>query len=741
MAQDLIQSALWPGVTGFLSGSGTCSHGISPSTFQLQTTPEVGALPLPFGDLRLTDGLHPALVIRGCRLNLTTAHMGPEGQTLLLEIQDRRWRWAGYGAVDGRFNRMDSNGKLVPWDIRSPYELAVMCLDAMDEPNYIINLPQGLSQADGKDLNRYLRLGENFRQSLANAPVTWDRTPPAQALARLCEFFGCRVVMQYTFDRVLIVPLGVGSSLPDLPSEVIAPSVRLPPAPSVAGVAGTVRYQARFALEAVGKEWDGSHLPINLLSYAPRSQAAPQITTVTFTGTLPPAGLELQFSWTPLVGAPYTEVAVRSTDPGITIIAARYAAIVAAINANAALSGLLTASVSGNVLTLTGKTNGQNFAVSPTQPLGGAPAYQPKVVQVARPGGGDWSTCPPPSFTGVLATDRLSTIEARRLAQASVFKCYRIKAVSPFTGLPPLKVPLYGEIKRRQQIILQPSCPEQITPQARIAGGVNKGALLPEGQLNGGILPPFYSGYSRDRQNFVFGAVSRLQCGGSVFWLPKVADGGTVVQNTKPTDRVFVEFATDPIEQMIVFNDYVFASALGGGGWIAEPELVLEAGCLVCDPNTDAPSRWLQSVGIGGLAPPEWAIHDDIQVGVIGTYTDDHGLTGYTLVGDKDANARAQYYINGMTIQYQLQPGLTRQYPGIISLDCDGAIQQVSWSFGEGGPTTIASLNLEHSSIIPPFPARRLKENLPPNKAAAAANAAEAAFTLKTIPRPSGAVQ
>jgi hypothetical protein len=83
-----------------------------------------------------------------------------------------------------------------------------------------------------------------------------------------------------------------------------------------------------------------------------------------------------------------------------------------------------------------------------------------------------------------------------------------------------------------------------------------------------------------------------------------------------------------------------------------------------------------------------------------------------------------------------LAPGLTRQYPGIIPIDCDGAIQQVSWRIGPGGPTTIASMNCEHSDYVPDLPARRLRENLAPNQAAAASNLVERAIIEKVLPKP-----
>lgn len=730
----LIQSATWPGVLGVESCEGTISHGISPATFVLRTIPQV-ANPAPFGDLVLTDGKN-TVWLRGCKLHAVDGTLDGRGQSVVLELLDRRWRWGEYGQVSGRYCRPDAHGKMVPWTIRSPRELAELCLREMGESNYLIDLPQGLSKKDGADLDRYLRLGENFPQTLANAPVVWDYSPPAQVLARLAEYFGRRVIYQPVVDRVLIATLGVGVNLPDLGSEVIAPSVKIPEAPIGVGVAGTVRIQARFALEAVGREWDGTYLPINDLSYAPRFPAANQITSLSFLGGTPTT-LIVTFTWQPLAGGPQQTAAVTASG---STIADLWGALRNGIYANPLLQPMMLVSINGDAVQFSGIREGQGFTVSFTQVSPGPNRYKLTVGQVGRPGGGDWSTCPPPLFTSVLATERLSRLEAQQRARATVFKCYRVKNVDPAKGYGagPLELPWFGKIKRRQQIVLLPSRVEQVVPQARVEGGTDKGALLPEGQLTGGILPDFYNGMAKDRDPAVYGAVSRFV--GTVNWAPVPVGGGSPY-NTAPTDKVYVPFDTDPVEQMIIFGDYVYMNDFAGGGWVKEPSLVLETGCLVCDAETDQIVRWRWERHLGGPAPMLWSIREDAEVGVIGKYNQNHKLAGFETINKEDADARASYYLSAMTIPFQLSAGVVRRYPGILPIDPDGLRQQVSWSIGPAGPTTIASANSEHSPSVPSYPARRLRENLPPSQAAAAANLAERAQSLKNLPRPGGAVQ
>lgn len=731
----LIQDVVWPGVIGTESCTGTISHGISPSTFVLVTAPQV-ARPQVFGDLVLRDGTHGAVNLRGCKLSHLTGRTDSGGQSYVLEIQDRRWRWQGAGAVSGRFNRLEEkNGKLVPWSLRSPFELAVICLQALGEPAYEINLPIGLSKKDGADLDRYLRLGENFKQSLANPPQTWDYSPPAEVLARLADYFGCRVIYQPTQDRILIASLGEGAALPNGPSDLIVPAIKIPDLPAGIGVAGAVRIQARFQLEAVGLEWDDTYLPINDVSYAPRRKAATQITTLTYVGTavMPPA-LTVRFDWQPLTGGP--DQTVRFIPAGNTI-AAVWAGLQSLILTEPLLAAIILPSYSGSVFQFTGNGVGQAFSVTFTQGNGQA-NFAVVVAQVGRPGGGDWSTCPPPSFAGALETDRLSRLEVLQRARQSVFKCYRLKLVNPLTGKPPFKLPWFGTVKRRQQILLQDKKVEQVVPQARVAGGTNQGALLPEGQLSGGILPEFYGGFSRSQNAVVYGAVSRFI--GSVTWIPFPLDGGSP-HNTRPSDRVYVDFAFNPFEQLITFSDYVYATDFSGGGSVRAASLILETGCLVCDYDTDQIVRWTWERPLAGGAPKLWQVHDDAEVGIVGTYVGPSGpnlrlqLHGYTTLNKADADARANYALDAMMIPLQLTGGDVRQYPGILPIDVDGAIQQITWRVGPEGPSTTASRNSEHSPNVPAYPARRLKENLPPNQAAKAANAIERADTEKRFGR------
>ncbi|MFO0937824.1 MAG: hypothetical protein U0798_15070 [Gemmataceae bacterium] len=63
---------------------------------------------------------------------------------------------------------------------------------------------------------------------------------------------------------------------------------------------------------------------------------------------------------------------------------------------------------------------------------------------------------------------------------------------------------------------------------------------------------------------------------------------------------------------------------------------------------------------------------------------------------------------------------------GVVKVDPDGLVQQVSFSIGPGGIHTMASTNSEFSTVLPSYSARRMRENLAANPLAALANIKDA---------------
>lgn len=732
---DQYQSVFWPGVAACDSCEYTNSHGITPGRAILITYPSF-ADPDEFGDLAFTDGKN-AVAIVDCKVEkMTTQYSNSSGVSYILEIVDRRWRWAT-GQITGHYNQKDSNGKLVPWTIRSPKELAQLCLDAMGENNPYVNLPNGLGKAAGANVEKYLRLGENYPQTLTNPEVVWDHTNPAQALVRLIEPFGCRLIYQHVFDRIVITTLGTGLPFGSLPAESLAPNIDAPPAPAALAAFSVdpVKIQCRFLLQAVGKEWDGSYVPINQLSYAP-SMTTGENMVVAIEETGDGTGKALYVSiYFKLQDGSQSSVSVSSLTTGTN--ASKYSAIAAALNADPGFAKVMRAMAFATGVNIRYNIKG-TFSIQVLDPATGAASDWVKVT-IITPGGekvNTWASCLPPLWGGIQATDRLSVQEARGLADESVFRCYRILNRDPHDiNTPydkpgrPLKLPWYGLIKRRQQIVLQDTKVEQVVPAPRIPGAINKGNSggIKNGKIipNGGVLPEFYNGYSRAQSATVTGSVWKKMGSSTVlYWIDPDKPG----ENTDEKERVFVGFTIDAVEQFVKFNGPVwhYRPGVGSAAYADEPKLTLETGVYVLDANNNQFVKWEQYLKLpNGAGPIEWFPLEDMKVGIIGKYGMQNVAAGFDYDGVQDANQRAGFYLRGQATKYQLKAGDIRQLIGIYPFDPDGYCQQVTLKVGPGGPTTILSGNTEYHPFIPPYPARRRPENLPADKTNEIANKAE----------------
>lgn len=708
------------------------------------------AVPAEFGDLTFYDSFNNPVVIKNCHATVLTGRYTPtEGQTYILEGEDERWMWR-YSAISGRYNATDQRKKLVPWTIQSPQELATMLIQAFwDGPFDVSILPNKLDSTAGQNLNRWLQLGENLPQSYTNPETIWDYTTPAEALERLVNMYGCRTVYQPIARNVLIAKIGEGDDLPlgPLGTELTAPNVStVGAAPSsLVAVGAPVRVQLRMLLEPVAPEWHGAFYPINLLSYSPIGSNTPQKSAIysTSPGGADPGTMVCAYcSYVDPATGKENGAGACINNSGTSTVTQMLTALGVKLLAYPNLKKYISVTIDGGGLQLNFQAN-ISFNLQAYTTDGSECYYGVNTTQLWSKGTASWANCPPPHFMGVQATPQLSLNDARSLAADNVWKCYRIRNVDIVTLKTGLVIPYYGTLQRIQQLILQPKKVALITPQARIPGGINKGATVvaPAGEPNQGIFPEFYNGYANEQEATVRGSISVNI--GNVFWASNPAALGGLFggdPNTQPTDRVYVPFDIVPEEQMIKFHDYVYRMGMGGGanGYIRAPELTLETGCLLLDADNNQVVRWEIEQALGGNAPPYYEIHDDISVGVIGNYNPDNTFVSgnnYTLADLADAESRAQYYLTAMAIPFQLKTGQTKSYIGIVGIDPNGLIWQVTYSVGSGASTK-ASTNSEHSPVVAPLPARRRAENLPPNASAAAANLLANQLTNTVLPNP-----
>lgn len=639
--------ALWPGVVGESSATYTISHGITPGVIILTINPQPG----PFaneGDMVFEDGVSK-IVLKGCKLSAVKRNGSVTGGWAdTLEILDRRWKWT-LGAISGTFNILDDNKKLLGWSIRSPTELATLCLAAMGETNYSINLPPGINSTQG---------AISFAVSPpwmgvtpvtgTNPPINWEAEVPANALSQLCNTFGRRVIWQWRKNAVLIDVPGQGAPLPPGSISTESPSIKSAMVPSGIGVIGSpTRYQSRFLLEPVGEEWHGGLVPINQLSYAPLLDARVSIYNILMNPGegIGVAGLGTQ--WTislALAGEEAIDAGAATLFTTNTLVGDTVSSIadrlVALVNGHIFWSGEVTATKEAGTdyvwIKITGKNPNadpsiRNFtcrAIDGPVTFGGT--FMSVLFQVGagqRPG---WDFCYPPN--GFINSVRevpgtLTKIEAVGLASKSVWKTFRI--VANEDGSLPLQVPAYGPLVRRQQIILENTKVQQIVPPTDFFNQFVTDQQLQEQALN------FYNGYSHNMPLAVYGSVAVLTTE-QLLW-----PGINPATNTDPDRQILASFSVDPVNQVVYCNDrYCYKDV---DGVITDPKLVLETGytirnaasnaleCFVVTkpfPNLVRAPTGRDSSGLSTGFSTEAAsrtnyafqTHSDVQVGVIGTY-------------------------------------------------------------------------------------------------------------------------
>lgn len=722
----LIPNVSWPGITnGVRSFRYDCVHGISPNVALIVTNPQPKP-PAGFGNLHWSDG-KMGMALSNCKLSRMTPSFGPGGYIFTLEILDRRWQWA-HGTFPnggGKYNQLDPNGKLIPWTIRSPNELALICLQAMGETQFRIEgLPKGLGSRDARRVTKYLETGQNYPLTAANPPVNWEGVPPAVALAELCDRYGCRVIFQPGGDRLLIQRQGVGKPLSSGGSLAQANvSMAAPETPVAVGVYGAAsQYQMRLALEPVALEWDGSnhYVPLDLVSYAPMADPVPtkQITTAT---VLPLADAASTIIDLILEGVKYTGAGVVALFNEI-LRREVYKA-----------GNVIVTMTAANQLTLTAKQPGVSFSAQGKIYAGTTDRnrFDCRIVQYPATPYPDWSKAAPPYFNGIQATDRLSLAEARDLSRRSVWRAFRVmdedvefahanarlRRQGYSAPYKPIIVPGYGKIRNRRQLAISAFKVDQVVPSPRLAGQLQRAGELAADTLSGGILPEYYNGIARNRVARAYGEYAKQI--GSVAWNTQAKlnnDKGTLLKE---------EFQVDPFAQVIIFAEPIYKlNDQGGQGVFVDPELVLECAVTVCDPVTWSERRpeYTRAI-IGGVAPPEYMIAEDVIANFVGEYDERNHLKKVSRPPeDADGPRRAEEYVRSMAAKYQTTAAQTQTWNGVNKIDPDGLVQQVKWEISPAGIYTTAGTNSEFSTYLPGYGTRRQRENLAANPNAALAN-------------------
>lgn len=226
-------------------------HGTQPSAITVVTSPS-GILGLSTSpqDCQFSY-LGTVARFPDCIIDTSSVDYHEGGQRMVVRILDHRWRWQNTArAYTLAANRRvpGSTKNIIRGSRIGAREIGTRLLRAANENRFDIRL---LPEADYPE-------------------IEIDGTvPPMIELEQLADLYGLRICYSPQDRRVAIVRPGQGNPMPPDPAFP-AISINPPEVPDEILIVGDeVRFQARWVLEAVGKEKDGSYRPLDKLSYKP----------------------------------------------------------------------------------------------------------------------------------------------------------------------------------------------------------------------------------------------------------------------------------------------------------------------------------------------------------------------------------------------------------------------------------------------------------------------------------------
>jgi hypothetical protein len=270
---------------------------------------------------------------------------------------------------------------------------------------------------------------------------------------------------------------------------------------------------------------------------------------------------------------------------------------------------------------------------------------------------GAWQTGWPNSFVAIAEQ---SGDEARKLALKTLWRWYRIHSV--IGGKTRWDVPGYpGKVTERDQLL--PISEDLLDP------------VLGTAAVRGSFWP-----------------------------------GGQAHQNTSSGTDYDGDFTIKGDTGLVVFNDPVFRFD-SDKEQFRPADINVEASFGIKHHETRQPIRFIQQKRIPGPRTntgPEVIRRDEIEPEITARY--DGGKLSRVETNDDLIFDEIDRALLAATAKYVTQISEEKQYAGLLAINPDGAIQQVSWSVGDSGARTRASRNMEFAA--PRHGERRRKEKV-----------------------------
>lgn len=222
--------------------------GFSPDVAILRALPQATNFPAT-GTLTMSWASPSSVTITlpNCTVDVGSIRFTDDGRYLLLKVLDRRDRWRMVAPISGEYNTVRVNDYITARQ-KNLRQLATLLLTALGEASIDVSiLPTDVYP-----------------------PVSWQCADVVEAAQNLLEEYGYSVTLGYDSESVKVVQLGDGATLST--TDMFIGSSDIDPKTVPRYVRNCFQdsvMQCRLKLEAVGRETDGSWVPINDLSYEP----------------------------------------------------------------------------------------------------------------------------------------------------------------------------------------------------------------------------------------------------------------------------------------------------------------------------------------------------------------------------------------------------------------------------------------------------------------------------------------
>jgi hypothetical protein len=234
----------FPGVSYPVELIYTQNRGVSPDALLMKFLPQLGNIPTS-GTATLTYST--SVTLPNCVLDSDTLQMHPDGIHHTIIGWDRRYRWQYAPPITGWYNTARA-GTRVSARERTLRQLVVLLLTQLGE---------GSANVSAVPTTVY-------------PEVRWEAESPAAMLDELMKEHGLDLCLGFGAEAVTIVQVGTGTTLPT--SNIFMQSLTADPKLRplyIRTCFGPSRMQARFKLEAVGLDTDGTWQLIDDLAYIP----------------------------------------------------------------------------------------------------------------------------------------------------------------------------------------------------------------------------------------------------------------------------------------------------------------------------------------------------------------------------------------------------------------------------------------------------------------------------------------